>query len=217
MMERKASLLARARERYAEGGLSDVWWRALRWIGVYRTFLFMGGPNQPFQEPPPSIAIACEELGSDGIEAYLKLRPDQTREEIDRRFRGGDRCFVGRCEGRIVTSAWIACESAWLPFVPCRIGLAERTFYTYDIFVVAELRGKRVANALMDYRAARMREAGYDRKVSIVEPENRSSLRRNVRRHIPEVSRLTCLRIGPWRRLRIRPAAADVDPLVKLA
>ncbi|MBW2446707.1 MAG: hypothetical protein JRG83_12350 [Deltaproteobacteria bacterium] len=212
----ESPLVARALARLREEGLAGLWLRTLRWLGVYRRYVLAGGPDEG-RSPPCDVPVACARLEAHEIEEYLKFRPEQDRATILHRFDEGDWCFVGRCDGRIAVAIWIARDSAWLEFLSCRILLAERAFYLYDLFVVPEHRGNRVAGPVLAFRIAAMREAGYDRKVILNEPENPAALRRSVHHGNTVIAWLSCLQLGPWRRLRLHSVGDDAEPWVRLA
>jgi GNAT superfamily N-acetyltransferase len=190
--------------------------RVLRKLGVRRRYVLIGGSDDPLAEPS-AIPVEAGPLAPEAIDEYLAFRPDQARETVRRRLDDGELCFVGRSEGRMVASVWVARGSVWLEFVPCRLRLGERTFFIHDLFVDPTLRGKRVADPVNDLRKRAMAAAGYERKVALYEPENSAAIQRARRRGNRLLAFLTCWRVGPFRWQRLEPLAPEATRLVAVA
>jgi len=192
-----------------------LFWRGLRWLGVYRHFILLAGrDNRKLREP--SVPVECSKLEADRIDEYLAFRPGQSRELIRRRFADGEWCFVGRCDGRLAATSWVGRERAWLEFLDCEILLADGVCYPHDTYALPEFRGLGIADAVSAFRTAASREAGYELAVGLIEPENRTAMRRSKRKRNRVVGQLDCIRLGPWRRFRIRIEAEGAGELVRL-
>ena len=194
----------------AEEGLTGLLLRGLRRREIYRRFALAAGVDarRPRASPLP---IECERLGPERIDEYLAFRSDRSRGVIRRRFDAGELCFVGRCDGRLVAATWACPGRARLEFLACEILLPDGFYYSHDTYVMPELRGRHVADAVGEFRRSFMHDAGYDRTVGLFEPENRVATQRGERRRNRVIGRVDCLRLGRWRRLRLRIDSGEVE------
>jgi len=215
MSERGSAFVTRAWTQLRQGGAAGFAWAALRSLGIHRQFLLTTGAGDA-PAGSSSLPLDCARLGSDEIGEYLAFRPDQAHDAIHRRLRDGDECFVARHEGRLVAAIWTARGSVWLDFLAHRLWLAEGVYFNHDLFVSADLRGKRVADTLTEFRSAALREAGFVRRVALYERENHASTRRSLRRENRVIARLECLRLGPWQRIRLYARPGEEETLVRL-
>ena len=199
-----------------EDGIADLFWRGLRWLGIYRRFILLGGRG-PRVSSKPQVPVECSKLEADQIDEYLAFRPGQSGDMIRRRFADGQWCFVGRCDGRMAATSWVCRRRAWLDFLDCEILLADGVCYPHDTYALPEFRGLGVSDVVSAFRTAYFRKAGYDLSIGIVEPENRAAMRRSKRKRTPVIGQLDCIRLGPWRRLRIRLDAEGLGELVRLS
>ena len=129
-----------------------------------------GGPDE-FPSPPDSWVS----LGAGDLDEYLGLRPEQSREEIRRRFDLGNLCFGVRRDHRLVAAVWGAPAGtpARVDFLDCWIQPMDRAFYAFDGLVAPECRGARLGESLGHAYCAHMRAAGLDTVVSLIWPLNR--------------------------------------------
>ena len=180
-----------------------LWLRSVRRLGIYRRFVVTAGSDaRKVRESP--LAIACEKLGPQHIDEYMTFRSERGRGVIRRRFENGEWCFVGRSDGRLVAATWSSPGRARLEFLACEIVLGDGGYYNHDTYVAPELRGKRVADVVGEFRRSFMRNAGYGWSLGLFEPENRVATQRSKSRRNTVIGWFDCLRLGPWRRLQLR-------------
>ena len=180
--------------------------KILHELGIYRRLHLLDIPNEEAATPAGSdLRIEVEVLRPDDVDEYLALRPDQGRAEIEQRQREGHWCFVGRHEGRIVTSAWSCAESAEIEYLGCRLRLPPEAVFSYDVYTDPAYRGHRLSTVVFDWRRRYLREAGYPRGVGILWPENRAAARRLAHRRHRIFGTLEAWDLGVWKRHVLRP------------
>jgi hypothetical protein len=91
---------------------------------VYRRMTLLEIPLTP----PPSVTATPPALGfrfldTATVPAYLRLRPDFSREQVERRLEDGDRCFVVERSGELVSARWLAVGRAWVEYLGCELVL----------------------------------------------------------------------------------------------
>ena len=90
---------------------------------------------------------------------------------------GGERCFVGEVDGRIVFRMWVgAVEPEWLVGVdPAIAGRQSR--YLHDSHTMAEYRNRGIRSAALRWLAPRLRDEGYEMLWLHVMPDNPAAIR----------------------------------------
>jgi len=201
-------------------GLRASWMKLLHELEIYRRLLLLDIPNEDASSPAGSdVPLDVGLLDAKDIGEYFAFRPDQDAGEIRGRLAEGQWCFVGRHEGRIVTSAWSCAGRVKIDYLECRIKLPERVAFSYDVFTDPAWRGRRVSTVVFDWRRRFLREAGYARSVGVLWPENRPAVRRLAHRTVSVFGTLGTWKLGRFKRhvLRAQPDATDGGvPLVTL-
>lgn len=172
--------------RVARGGRIQARLRRDGWSGVVRATLdamwidrrldlfcrpIAAGEPDEFPSPPDSWVS----LGAGDLDEYLGLRPEQSREEILRRFDLGNLCFGIRRDHRLIAAVWGAPAETpvRVDFLDCWIQTMDRAFYAFDGLVAPEFRGAKLGESLGHLYCAYMRAAGLDTVVSLIWPLNR--------------------------------------------
>lgn len=202
-----------------EDGVRAACIKGLHELGIYRRLHLLDIPNTDAANPSGcDLPLAMGVLEPEEIDAYLALRPDQSREMIQTRIDSGDRCFTGRHEGVLVTTAWSAAGIAPIDYLECALRLPDDAALTYDVYTHPDARGHRVSMELFDWRRRRLREAGYRRSIGLLWPENPGAVRRIANRPHSVFGSMALWRIGPWRRhvLALRSDPDGRDPRVSL-
>ena len=191
----------RAREilRTEEG--HSLWCRILDGTISRRTMLIERSLNDPVADIPTRPDVVVEILKPSDIEAYLQFRAGADPSRVRRRIAEGHWCFAARHDRRLIGVFWATTDPqrllpvAWTP--PLRPG----ELYLYDLFVTPEARGSKVASTLTSTMLQYFQAAGYRRVVAAILLRERGLMRLYQRLGFDVYGRMTCLKIGPWRRL----------------
>ncbi len=204
--------LARAVEIARNQGLKVLWIKILGET-VYRRFLLvedvLNRPLPPLESIP---RIELTELRENEIDQYLSLRPDQSAEEIGRRFRAGHRCWVTRDNGRVVGAIWLVTGRASIDLLGCEISLAPDEIYSYGSFTDPRCRGQRLPAARSRLLRPMLEAQGFRRRLSVSDPEDLEAMRAARRSGCRPICTMGYLQIGRWRRYFVRPRGADGIP-----
>lgn len=206
-------LLRRVRRTCKEQGVASLWWKGLWDVGVYRwclVTLFWRTAGAPFESP--GIPVTGGVFSRDEIDAYLTLRPDQTRAELETRLDRGDECRVARDQGQLVACSWTAFGRAPLGFLQCEIVLAPDVSYTYDDYVLPAYRRHRVMRAFSQQRREEQLALGFKRLIGIIWPQNVSASVRHRKGKSVTAGVVGCMRVGPWHRPFVRWDPEHVAP-----
>lgn len=138
-----ARLLAVLREH----GPAGVAGRALERAGYRRlSFFTRDAVGSPPVEAAPGLEFSLLEE-REVAEYATQLRPDLPVAEIRGRLERGETCLIGRFEGRLVHSRWLAGRWAEIGYLGHRFQLAADVVYVYDSFTAADARRTRAALA----------------------------------------------------------------------
>jgi hypothetical protein len=142
MTDVSAPVSRRLREVVREEGPRGVWWRGLG-VTVYRRLAVF---VRDVAEVPLKLGSGTGDpeayLGPDDIDDYLKLRPDQTVVEIERRLATGQHCIVFREGGAILSARWLSLEYAELPYLGLSFELPPHVAYFHDGYTAEAARGR---------------------------------------------------------------------------
>ena len=192
------SAVRRAGEVLGEEGLRTLWFKVLGET-VYRRMTLV----ELALEPPPPPREAELELTFGFVDASAgplpTSRSDLTPAEIEGRFNRGDRCFVARHDGHVVSARWITDGRAWVEYLGRDLELDEDEVYLYETYTAPEYRGLAVSAAAGTRLAGALAAEGRRRIVGGVVPENSAALRTAAKTGFKEAGRAGFVRLGPWR------------------
>jgi GNAT superfamily N-acetyltransferase len=158
-----ASLPQRALDVWRIEGLRSVAWRMLA-ATVYRRLVVLERPFPGFDAHAGRAAsVTIERVGDEALGDYLRLRPDERRAAVERRFASGEHCFLAYDRGRVVGAAWVTARRTFVDYLDWEVKLAPGALCVHDLYVVPDWRGRGLGRALMEgsMELARQRGAVY--------------------------------------------------------
>jgi GNAT superfamily N-acetyltransferase len=174
---------------WREGGMRGVWFGALAWARLYRRLELV----VLSLDPPPALLTTPLELDF----GFLSETDDEgTRARMER----GDRCYVAREAGTIVSSRWIAKGRAFMDYLDTWIDLEPDEAYLSETFTHPSLRGHGVSGAAGTSLAAVLAGEGYRRILAGVLMENHAGKRAYEKAGYQRAGRVGYIGLGPWRR-----------------
>jgi hypothetical protein len=123
----------------------------------------------------PVVETTFGTLSPSDIGAYLALRPDTRKSEVERRLARGDRCFVSWADGRIVDVCWSATGSVYVPYLARFLHVPDGDIYSYDSYTLPAYRGRGLYMARNSYTARTNQAEGFRRSIALVAFENYSA------------------------------------------
>ena len=174
--------------------------RSLQHFGIYRRLLAFSDFDT---RPLGSLGIDLEFTELSSSSDYSALRANQARLARER-WQRGDTCLAARFEGNLVGVCWCAVETARVDYLGAEIRLAEDAVYTYDSYVAAAFRGRRVADGLRLASIAWARVRGFERTFSLIWPHNPASMHRSRRMAWTEIGEIVRFGFGPRAQLSFR-------------
>jgi GNAT superfamily N-acetyltransferase len=179
-------------------GPRSLWFKILG-ATVYRRLILV---ERPLCEPVPdvkaAVAVEVSVLAHSEIAEYRRFRPDTAETEIQSRLDVGQRCFVARHAGQIVSARWAAVTRVWIDYLSCELALAPDEGYPYDLFTAPEFRGYAVSPVTSAAMLRHFQRAGYRRMVGTVLPGNEASFRASAKTGYRPCGRIGYVGIGPW-------------------
>lgn len=166
------SALRRARELQRAEGARTAWFAALGELGYRRLVLLERRLDAPPAPPTAGAALEVAPLAPADCEEYAAARGDGSPAEALRRLRRGERCSVGRLDGAIVTSSWVAFDRAYVEYLDMELELAHGEAYHYDAWTEPALRGAGLASHRLAAQLADLRERGTRAVLATALPEN---------------------------------------------
>lgn len=199
--------LGRARVVLAEEGLRSLWFKVLGET-VYRRLLLLArdtaGPLSPVPFPDGLDFSFVEPSDARSLNS-LAAQADSA--EALRRLRRGDRCFVGRIGGRVVTARWVAVGEIWIPYLQRWLQPKVNEVFIYESFTHPAFRSQGVDAGARRTLLPLLAAEGVRTTVAAVLPEERLALRVLEKDGYRRIGVVGYVKIGPWRRgfLRRRP------------
>jgi GNAT superfamily N-acetyltransferase len=195
------SALGRARDILQREGLHCLWCKVMDGT-IYRRAVLIERPlMRPVAEVATRHRVVIDLMKESNIDEYLRFRTCMDDAPvIRRRIAAGHWCFAARHDGRLIGTLWATTDPqrllpmAWTP--PLRPG----EVYVYDLFVTPDARGGRVASKLTSDMLRYFKTAGYDRVVAAVLLQQHSIVRLYQGLGFGLYGRMSCLKIGPWKR-----------------
>jgi len=192
-------ILKRAAEVLREEGLKSLWFKILGETVYRRVVLVERLLHEPIAEVIPRMRIEIGPLKEAEVNEYVGLRPEADPSDIRHRIKSGQLCFVARHEGRIVHACWATTRRAWIDYLDRAILLAADEYYGYEGFTAPGFRGQNIALALYSYMIRYLRDAGYQRSVAVLMPENKLAFRPLEKIGYRPFGMMGYVKIGPWR------------------
>jgi ribosomal protein S18 acetylase RimI-like enzyme len=189
---------------YREQGLRGVWFGLLARTFYRRLDLV----ELDLADPPPLAGMPFPlEFGflekSEAAE-YAELGAGVDVDEALRRMGRGERCFVARSDGRIVSGRWLATGRAFVTYLDRVLELADGDVYVYESFTDPARRGKAVSAAAGTRLAELLAEQGRRRMVAATLRENRPGQRIWRKAGYRHIGTIGYVKLGPWRRHFLR-------------
>ncbi len=121
------------------------------------------------------------------------------------RFRLGRHCYVGRCEGRLVTYGWITFDEELIGGLDLRVRLLPAEAYIWDCATLPGYRGQRLYPALLAHMQRELQRAGYRRIWIGMDADNLASQAGVVRAGFQHIIDILQVRNTPARTFLGRP------------
>lgn len=186
---------------FREQGVRGVWFGALAWAKAYRRLelveLDLTVPPAPVAAAP---ALDFGFLGDDELDRLVALGAGPDAVVLRRRLEQGDRCFVARESGAIVSARWVATRRAHIAYLDRSLELEPGDSYLYETFTHPERRGAGVSAAAGTRLALALAEEGRRRILAAVLRENGSGTRAYEKAGYRRIGRIGYVKLGPWRR-----------------
>lgn len=186
---RHRAVHGRARGETLTGWVSRLWFGGLAWARLYRRLELV----ELRLDPPPAVLETPLELD------FGFLAPGED-ERARARLERGERCFVARAEGTIISSRWIAERRAHVAYLDMWLELERDEVYLSETYTDPSRRGRGVSGAAGTRLASSLAADGYRRILAGVLSENRAGTRAYEKAGYRRVGRLGYVGLGPWRR-----------------
>jgi hypothetical protein len=190
-----------------EKGIKGLWFKLLE-VTVYRRMVLLERSlAEPIADVVPGVPVVISLLRKTEMDEYAAFRPEANLSDIRHRLEIGHSCFVARHHGCIVHACWAATGRVWVDYLGCAIPLAPDEVYPYESFTALSFRGYNIAPMRITQSLRYFRDAGYQRVVTAVVPENTPAFRPLQKMGYRPFGMMGYCKIGPWRRdfYRINP------------
>jgi hypothetical protein len=192
-----------ARGFYRYGGATAVVTHTLAVLGYRRQIIFEMSLDPPPPLLEPGISVKYGFLQPDDLDEFAAYHPYLGLEEARRRVSGGERCFVGRVGGQIVTNVWIVRGVEAIRLDRLDYPLAPDEAYVHGAYTIRDVRGLRVAPAALASLGHLVADEGVKRMWGAVLPENVPGVRQALRAGMQEKVRAATLVLGARRAYRV--------------
>ena len=182
-------MIRRARTLVRERGVRGLWFGVLAWTRVYRRLELV----ELSLRPPPSILHTPLSLDFGFLTATES-------EDARARLEHGERCFVARQAGAVISSRWITERQAYVAYLDARLDLEPDEVYLSETYTRPSQRGRGVSAAAGTRLAHVLAAEGRRRILAAVLPDNRSGRRAYEKAGYRSIGRIGYVKLGPWRR-----------------
>jgi len=164
--------------------------------------------SQPVPDVTSAVPVEMRLLQAADAPALVRHRADldpaRIAARLDRVGHGHD-CVTAWLDDVIVSSVWLAFETARVPEIdrPLRLGPGE--VFLYDSYTSESQRGHGIATIRAVWTARYLRDAGYRYAIGHTAPENRPAHGPPERAGYRPLGIAGYVRVGPWRRDFVQP------------
>lgn len=192
------------------GRARAAWFTLLAGSTAYRRLILVQCPI----DPPPVLREATIPLQYDFLEPHRigdlrSLPADTVPRDASARFDRGERCWVGRHEGRIVSMRWLAERRAYIEYLQTWLNIGADTVYGYNSVTHPAYRNHGLFTASLTHLIRVLGAQGYKRKIGAVLPENHASRHALEKAGYRRAGVIGVFGVGPWRHHFIHTTAAD--------
>ena len=170
------------------GWMARMWFGGLARVRVYRRLELV----ELGLQPPPALIETSLPLDF----GFLEADDDEHRERRER----GDRCYVAREAGTIVSSRWISEGRAYIAYLDTWLDLAPDEVYLSETFTDPSRRGHGVSGAAGTRLAHALAGEGHRRILAGVLKENHAGTRAYEKAGYRRIGRIGSVGLGPWRK-----------------
>lgn len=161
-------------------GVRGLWFAVLGELGYRRLAIRGCILDDAFPGNAARFPVAFDQLDETQLDEYNDFRGAANADAARRRFAAGDKCFVARHDGRIVSARWGATGRLRCDYLSRAIALADDEAYLYDAFTTPGWRGRGVFPALTSEMHRYYRAAGKRRSICFTGPENLPAMATNT-------------------------------------
>jgi hypothetical protein len=158
----------RARRILREGGVRLLAEKLLGETVLRRQVLVALDLGETRDAPPSRLQLDFGYLPPDDVDDYLGFHPFAGKEDVAARLARGERCFVARRRGRLVSCLWVAPRGAPIADLTLWVRVGRDEVYVYDAYTEPASRGWGVYPAAATELARRLAEEGYVRMIGVV-------------------------------------------------
>lgn len=191
-------------------GLPGLWFAVLGELCYRRLAIREIMLDQKFPEPSAAIPVSFGLIDASQVDEYTAFRVGADPGSIGRRFERGDKCFVARDNGRIVSARWSATGSAQCDYLSRVVPLADDEVYIYDAFTLPEYRGRKIFPALTSEMHRYYKKEGKRRSLCFTAPENLPAMLADT--GYRRIGMIGYVGLGPLRRPFTRVYAGERGP-----
>ena len=152
--------------------------------------------------PPAPLAatgdLTCGWLAESKIDELARARPDIPRTKWKDRLARGDRCWVARQDGRIVSSRWVTRGPATVKSTGVHCNVPAGYGYVHDSFTSPDVRGRRIGPAAGMRLASTLASEGVRTLLAFVEAGNHWAVRNAENAGYRQTGSLVKLAVWKW-------------------
>ena len=191
--------MKRSAEVLREEGLKSFWFQALGATVYRRAIMLERLLDRPIPKLTARIPIDISLCKRDEAQACVEHDEYIDAQEFQHQLDVGHWYAMARYEGRFVYTRWVAPPNTTIRCLLREIRLADDEAYLYASYVSPDFRGKNIHPAVTSQVFQYLQNAGCRRVVTLIEPENTSSLRADNKLGYQSFGRMGYIKIGPRR------------------
>lgn len=147
---------------------------------------------------PPGVTVA--HLDEENLGAYIKLRPDQSAQDVRARLQHGSTCVLAYVDGVIAAATWVATGRVWVEYLRGHLLLAQDGFYEFDGYTRPEYLGRKLFWLRNAFSQQYYREQGFQWMMGVVAVDNIAGQRALETSGYRAIGLYGCWRLGAWQR-----------------
>ena len=159
--------------------------------------------SEPLPEATSALPVEIRLLKATDAAALARHRVDLEPTRVAARLQrlaDGQACVAAWLDDQIISSTWLAFDTAWLPQLHRRLSLSPNEVFIYDTYTIEPMRGRGLATIRALWTARYLRDAGYRYAIGHTARENRPAQGPPEKAGYRALGTAGYVRLGPWRR-----------------
>ena len=211
------SVVLRAFEVLRREGFRAFFFITLGKLGYRHMVLFEHVLDRVLYPPRAAVPFDTALLQRADVDAYVRIAPYKSVDEIHERLNEGQICAIGRVNGELACWAWYAQRWTRIVYLDLEVEIDDHWVYGYDFVVRPKFRRLGLAVDFTEKKKSLLTSLGIIGEVATVVPHNVAAMafERGAQRR--RIGMIHSLRLWKWRYDWLRPTTKTGTLVLRIA